>query len=233
MKIVMPCANRKFPREGGPFIGFMRDKDGKPVKFVDKPKLAPKSGQFRYVSPTCNYDDNMTFQDKLGSYNDRFKSDGDNPFYLYPAYRLYEPPIYEKLVNSENYGKDGVYIFAAPFGIVRADFLLPMYDLTFSSGQDIEDYVRRDENDTYNNKDFYHLDDNSDETLHFIGIKSYIKPFRRLTRNYRGKRMIYFNSQTRIYSRDVEFVRCNGVKGPRNWHYQCAKQKLNSCCDCT
>ena len=232
MKIVIPCANTKFPVKGGYFRGFMRDKDCKPVMFVDNPQLAPKGGHLRYVSPNCYYDETMTFRDKLSSYNDRFESDGYNPLHLLPAYKLFKNPIYRDLVESEKYGKDGVYIFSAPWGIVRSDFLLPMYDLTFSSNQNVEEYMRRGQDDTYNDKDFNHLDNNSDETLNFIGIRSYIRPFRWLTRNYRGKRVVYFKSQgSRNFSRDVEFVRC-GVKGTQNWHYQCARKKLNSQCDC-
>ena len=231
MKIVMPCANTKYPIEGGDFIGFMRDKDGKPVMFVDKPQLAHKSGHLRYVSPNCKYDDTMTFRDKLCSYNDRFESDGHNPFNLLPAYKLFKKdPIYRDLVESEKYGKNGVYIFSAPWGIVRADFLLPMYDLTYSV---VEKYKRRGQKDTYNNQDFNHLDHNGGEILNFIGISNYIQPFCRLTQNYRGKRVINFNSKvSRIFPRDVEFVRCDGVKGKQNWQYRCAKKKLNSQCDC-
>lgn len=233
MKIVIPCANRKNQVEGEKFNGFMRDKDGIPVMFVDNSQLAPKSRYLRYVSPNCYYDDTMTFRDKLSSYNDRFESDGYNPFNLLPAYKLFKNPIYRDLVESEKYGKDGVYIFSAPWGIVRADYLLPMYDLTFSSNQTVEEYMRRGQDDTYNNRDFNHLDNNSDDTLNFIGIRSYIRPFRRLTRNYRGKRMVYFKAQgSRKLSRDVVFVRC-GVKGTQNWHYQCARKKLNSQCDCS
>lgn len=231
MKIVMPCAKSKYPIEGGDYIRFMRDKYGKPVIFVDNPKQAPKSRNLRYVSPTCNYDDNMTFQDRLRSYNDEFMSDGYNPFNLLPAYKLYAIPIYEALVRSEKYGKDGVYILAAPWGIVRADFLLPMYDLTFS---EVEKYKKRAQDDTYKNKDFCHLNNNSNETLSFIGINKYIKPFYRLTQKYSGKRVIYFNSEFPYNSyKDVEFVKCARVKKGRKWHYQCARKKLNSCCDCT
>lgn len=234
MKIVIPCANSKYPIEGGEFYGFMRDKDGKPVMFVDNPQLAPYSVHFRYVSPTCHYDDRMTFQDELCSYNERFKSDGYNPFHLLPAYQLFRNPIYRDLAESDKYGKDGVYIFATPWGIVRADFLLPMYDLTFSSNQDVKEYMRRGQDDTYNDKDLCHLDNNSDETLNFIGLRSYIQPFRRLTRDYLGKKVVYYKSQLprRFFNTDVELVKCVGIKGTQNWHYQCARRKMNSRCDC-
>ena len=228
MKIVIPCAASKVPVEWGNFKGFMRDSSGVPVKFIAEPDLAPKSRALRYVSPNCDYDSSMTFREKLLSYNEKFNSDKCNPDNLLPAYKLYDKPIYSELVESKKYGKDNFYILSAGWGIVRADFLLPMYDITFSSSVK-ERYKRRKNSAVW--PDFNHLDDTCNETVEFIGTSSYITVFKKLTKDYCGDKLIYVNPDK---PNNKGFIDCkiDREKHPYSWHYECARRKLNSCCDC-
>jgi hypothetical protein len=53
-----------------------------------------------------------------------------NPLGLYPAYRLYENRVYGRLVEA--FGVENIYILSAGWGLIRADFLTPYYDITFS-----------------------------------------------------------------------------------------------------
>ena len=226
MKIVIPCAAGKVPVECGDFNGFMRDSKHRSLIFVGDPKEAPNNGGLRYVSPDCNYKSNETFRNKLCSYNDKFKSRGYNPDNLLPAYKLYENSIYRELVESEIFGMDRVYILSAGWGIVKANFLLPMYDITFSSGRGNYNWQSR----RIDFSKFYRLDDTCNETVEFIGTSNYVKMFEELTKDYYGDKLIYVNSKN---FKNKGFIDCKvDRKKHRFWHYECARRKLNSCCDC-
>ena len=227
MKIVIPCAAGKFPVECGDFSGFMRDANGNPVKFVAEPDLAPKSKELRYVSPDCDYDSSMTFREKLRSYNEKFNSDNCNPYNLYPACELYKNSIYSDLVKS--YGIDRTYILSAGWGIVQADFLLPMYDITFSSSVK-EKYKKRKSSAVW--PDFNHLDNGCEDTLCLFGTVDYIDLFLDLTRQYKGKRIVYYNSgQHYSSSETLKFVKCD-LSARTNWQNTCARKMMGTNLEC-
>ena len=139
MKIVIPCAAGKVPVECGDFKGFMRDND-KPVKFVANPnhcQLKCKDSVLRYANPDEADCDGVKFRDKLCEYNKKFNFKGCNPDNLLPAYKLYDNSIYRELVESEVFGMNRVCILSAGWGIVPANFLLPMYDITFAQSQEV------------------------------------------------------------------------------------------------
>ena len=71
-------------------------------------------------------------------YND---NPGRNLLHLCPAYQLYQNKTYGLLVDR--FGLNTVYILSAGWGLVRADYLLPYYDITFSPSA--EAYKRRRE----------------------------------------------------------------------------------------
>ena len=89
----------------------------------------------------------------------------DNPLGLYPAYRLYRNPIYERLVDR--LGLQNVYILSAGWGLIWADFLTPYYDITFS--QSAEGFKRRWKTDRY--MDFSMLPDRQGDEIVFFGGK--------------------------------------------------------------
>jgi hypothetical protein len=68
-----------------------------------------------------------------------------NPLGLYSAWQLYENKAYARLVDQ--LGIDRVYILSAGWGLIRADFLTPCYDITFS--QSADSYKRRRKADRY------------------------------------------------------------------------------------
>ncbi len=230
MKIVIPCASRKVPVEGGDFEGFMRGyKKDKPVKFVADPnhcELKFKDSVVRYAHPDEADCDGVKFREKLCAYNEEFNSDGCNPHKLLPAYKLYNKSIYSKLVDS--YGIDRTYILSAGWGIVRADFLLPMYDITFSSRVG-EKYKKRKSSDVW--LDFNHLGNECEDTLCLFGTANYIDLFLDLTSQYKGKRIVYCKSG-RWYpsSETLKFVKCN-LSARTNWQNICAEKKMRNLCN--
>lgn len=105
--------------------------------------------------------------------------------------------------------------------MVRSDFLLPDYDITFS-GQ-AERYKRRRKADRY--EDFSMLPQGSDEPILFFGSKDYLPLFRQLSEDYRGQRIILFRS-----AEPPDCPECVAVRydTPRrtNWHYEAAESYI-------
>jgi len=175
MKIVIQCAARKVSDAGS-----LTDARGTPVLFVANPCLAPHSETCIYARPDDPADTGLTWRDLLVDYN----ATGTNRLGLLPAYRLYGHQVYRQLVD--HYGVDNVFILSAGWGLIRADFLTPKYDITFSASA--EKYKKRTKGDRYN--DFSMLPDDSDEEVVFFGGKDYLPFFYNLTREYRGRRCI-------------------------------------------
>lgn len=129
--IIIQCAKRKGKdkdkKKGAPrFI----DDQGNTVLFV-----ADSSNAQRETAEKCAHPDEVspngeTWRKRLDAYNTQFKTSGKNPFGLLAASELYFEKIYSAL--SAKYGSDNVYILSAGWGLVRSDYLLPHYDVTFS-----------------------------------------------------------------------------------------------------
>src|SRR5204863_6230536 len=79
-----------------------------------------------------------------------------------------------------------------PWGLIRADFLTPNYDITFSS--QAEDVKRRRRGDRFH--DFGQFDKTSRDPILFLGGKDYLPLFSSLTTRSPAERLIYFNSST-------------------------------------
>jgi len=120
MIVVIQCAGSKFADACS-----LKEEDGRPVQFVAQPKCAPKDGVF-YARPD-DVSDGMTWRDKLLRYNQT----GANPLGLRRAIDLYRPPIYGALAVA--LPASDLFILSAGWGLIRADFLTPAYDITFST----------------------------------------------------------------------------------------------------
>ena len=70
----------------------------------------------------------LSWRDRLAEYV-REEQD-QNTMGLYEAYRLYKHPSYAALVSR--FGVEQVFILSAGWGLIRADYLLPTYDITFN-----------------------------------------------------------------------------------------------------
>lgn len=180
MKIVLHCAASK-----GPDAGSLTDECGTPVLFVVDPALAPYSETYIYAPLVDSAGNGRTWRDVLVEYNDT----GVNPLGLRPAYRMYHHQVYKQLVDR--YGGCKAFILAAGWSLLSTDFLKRKYDISFSNRAD--NYKRRSKRDRYN--EFRVLLDDSDEEVVFFGGKDYRPLFCKLTRKFRGRRFLCYNSR--------------------------------------
>jgi len=213
--IVFPCAGRKNPRAACWEYG------GKKVVFVARPELCHDSAEVIYQRPDDLVDNNdRTWRQELQSYNKRYKETGQNPLGLCRAWELYQPEEYELLVRSK-FGERRVFILSAGWGLVRSDYLLPYYDITFASVDSRATYKRRRGEDIYD--DFNQLADEDigqDDEIYFFGLGSYFTLYYRLTHDLHGKKIIFHCSTIRNRG-GYEYKRCLPPVGAsrRRWHY--------------
>jgi hypothetical protein len=219
MKIVISCAGRKVTcakRDG-----YMQTKDGKPVMFVAQPLFAPKCDNVIYKTPDDLSDDGQaSWRTRLQEYN---KSPGDNPWKLYKAYMLYRNKTYGDL--AKRFSDKNVYILSAGWGLIRADFLTPQYNITFSPGATGKNRYKHREfvkTDPY----FNFLPDDDGPIVFLGGKTDYVRLFCWLTEKYRSCRIVYYYSKRP----DAKPPEVNGCKTerfesekPRTWYYECAK----------
>jgi hypothetical protein len=131
MIIVIQCAASK--RSGA---GHLLSATGKPIVFVADPDAAPIDASYFYARPDDPSETGLSWREALLKYNE---GAGTNALGLYPAWQLYENRTYGRLVDR--FGLNKVYILSAGWGLIRADFLTPYYDITFSASAD--DHKRR------------------------------------------------------------------------------------------
>jgi hypothetical protein len=211
MIAVIQCAATKH-RDAGRF----KSSDGKSVIFVAAPRSAPTGDGWLYVRPDDQVQDAVTWRDLLLSYN---KTDR-NPLGLYPAYRLYENKTYQQLATR--FGLEKLYILSAGWGLIRAGFLTPYYDITFSPSADA--YKRRRKQDHY--QDICMLPMSTGEPIIFFGGKDYVPMFCNLTKSVRAERTVFYNSTQPPVAAGCILKRFE-TRTKTNWHYECAKSFLN------
>lgn len=131
MIVVIQCAARK-RLDAGHFVTV----GGKPIVFVADPKAAPAHPVHTFARPDDLSVNGESWRQVLLKYNEE---NAGNPLGLCPAYQLYIPKEYGRLVDR--YGLKRVYILSAGWGLIRADFLTPYYDITYS--EKAESYKRR------------------------------------------------------------------------------------------
>jgi hypothetical protein len=212
MIVVIQCAASKRPN-----AGHLVTASGKPVEFVAHPELAPRSSDREYARPDDRREDGTSWRQALLKYN---QTPNHNPLHLYLAYRLYKNKTYERLVDR--FGPSKVYILSAGWGLIRADFLTPSYDITFSTSADA--YKRRRKSDHY--EDFHLLPDDLEQALVFFGGKDYLPLFYSLTKASEGRKTVFFNS-TQAPRFDGYTLRRFETAVQTNWQYQCAHAFLN------
>jgi hypothetical protein len=163
--------------------------------------------------------DGISWRQKLIDYNN---NPGSNPLGLLPAWELYLNSSYELL--HDHFGVKQLYILSAGWGLIPADFLTPMYDITFSYVKAKDKYKRRRKKDDYD--DLRMLPKGSEEPVVFLGGKDYVDLFCRLTAGVKGQRTVFYNSGIPPAAPDCTLKRF--VTNTRtNWHYECAKMLVD------
>ncbi|MDE3016249.1 MAG: hypothetical protein KGI29_04925 [Pseudomonadota bacterium] len=214
MKIVIQCAGRKKYDAGS-----MESLSGKPVMFVARPDKAPPDGKHTYARPDDISDDGKTWRERLLDYN-KYNAK-NNPYGILPAWQLYTNPAYADLVLKFGLGK--IFILSAGWGLIPANFLTAVYDITFSGKS--QPFNRRRRKDKY--LDFCMLPDDGEDVV-FLGGKSYLPLFYKLTTRHKGRKSILYNSmynpalplgfESILYKTSTR----------QNWHYECAKALIDN-----
>ncbi len=219
MKIVMQCAGSKSSR-----AGTLQDSEGRPIKFCSNPERSV--GTPRSARPDDATDGGGdSWRSRLEEYNRSFGSTATNPLGLMAAGNLYTPPAYAELRRS------GIssYILSAGWGLVRASYLLPDYDVTFSKNSDVPAQNKRSMSQT-GWKDFNHLRDEASagEEIHFFGAKSYLDLFYQLTSaNNKGERIVIHHKGQVPKRSGFHYEEFIGAVST-NWHYVALGKFLGS-----
>lgn len=208
MKIVIQCAAAK--NDFG--NSHLRNSDGQRVQFVAKPELAPSTQGLIYVRPDSLRDSKQTWRQFVLACNVHAKQ--ETPGFV-SAIDLYAPPAYRAL--AERFGVENVLILSAGWGLIPGGFRIPSYDITLSPAG--EPWTRRRIGDKYD--DFALLESSPSETIVFLGGKSYLPLFAKLSANSPGNRVAFYNANTPPVTYDCE-MRRYVTKRRTNWHYSCA-----------
>ena len=216
--VVIACAGSKNrPASKDPNAGYFVTADGKPVLFVANPAIAPLRPEVEYQRPDDIAPSGLSWREELVKYNKTCRDTGANPLGLLPAWRLYKDSAYGHLVNQ--LGKDKVFILSAGWGLISASFLTPDYDITFT--QKAETYKRRRQQDDWY-ADFSLLPKDASHPIHFVGGKSYVFLFLKLTVETDAERIIHHVGHRPSPAPNCRFRRFE-TKRETNWHYECAE----------
>ena len=193
----------------------LRTKDGKPVKFVSRPELAPED-EFTYARPDDMSDQGGSWRDVLLRCNANID---DNQLGLLPACELYAHAIYQHL--ADHLGRERLFVLSAGWGLIGANFLTPDYDITFSTAA--SPYNHRKKRDGY--ADFSMLSQDTREPILFFGGKDYLPLFLALTSGLSAPRTVFYTTADTPDVPGGAAVRYG--KPFTNWHYPCAKAFLD------
>ncbi len=211
MTVVLQCAASKDPR-----AGYLKTASGTPVMFVADPSAAPPVPARAYARPDDISDTGKSWRQVLVKYN---AHPDTNPCGLYPACRLYKNAAYERLVQK--FGMQNVFILSAGWGLIGADFLTPMYDITFSMSA--EAYKRRGKRERY--ADLCMLPGDADDIV-FVGGKDYLPLFCTLTSAIDGRKTVFYNSRNAPDTPGCRLQRFETTTRT-NWHYECANALID------
>jgi hypothetical protein len=216
MKIIIQCAGDKQPNPN--YTGFHQH-----GQYIEKFLAHPNADHLHCAHPDFECANGITWRETLAQYNQQNRF--NNPQHLSQAYELYRPATYGNLVAE--FGVENVYILSAGWGLIRADYLIPDYDITFSASAKANQ--RRRDNDDY--KDFNHLAGNT-EPLIFLGGISYQPLLFQLTQQlscditlvYRSANppALPINANARYMTRNFQTPRRT------NWHYEAANALIQN-----
>lgn len=215
MIVVIQCASSKQP-DAPTLLG----SDGRRVIFVARPDLAPPDPHAGWAHPDAPSDTpGCTWRALVERENAAQPSGGR----LFPAGELYLPPVYRLLMQTFGVGR--VRILSAGWGLVRAGFRLPAYDITFSPRA--EPYKRRRAQDHYS--DFVQVDVDADGPLVFLGGVDYLPLFDRLTAGVKATIIVPFRCDPAdagaALHRAGAWLRVPFRTATKtNWHYECARR---------
>lgn len=212
MKIIISCSNRK---------------NGKPLKYKDKIiNFTSRKDEIDQKQESYFHPDDLIPNENI-SWRDLISL--QELVDLTPAHNMYKNKIYNSLYNK--FGND-LFIYSAGWGIVRADFKLPNYNITFSKGNNIPLYAKRNFNDEFNDyNQLKEIDEN--ERLIFIAGKDYVLPFCNLSQHLSNEIIILHSSLSVLKNNkylsksNFHFVHYK-TNLRTNWHYEFARKLITN-----
>lgn len=213
MVITIQCQGKKSPN-----AQTLLNSEGKIVNFVAQPQLAPWDNGCIPAHPDDASDSSgKSWREVVNDLNNCKNLTSS----LSPAFLLYGNPAYKKLVNR--FGVSKLRIFSAGWGVVRADFLLPSYNITFKNPKPNQLYIRRLGTSRFD--DYLQLCE-EDGTLVFLGGKDYATRFKELTKGLKNRKVYFYRADPKASSKSflddgilhVPFL----TKCSTNWQFSCA-----------
>ena len=177
--------------------------------------------------------DKLTTTSIKKTWRDYICENQDSKNIPFKTYQLYNPnkpykDLYEKL---EKKYETSFFILSAGWGLVRANFRLPKYDITFSKDSKV-DIIKKRKFNQPQYKDFNQLEDIDDkEDIIFIGGESYWKLFYDLTQKLPNRKIIFYNSinEPKHHVGNYIYIKFTPKKEKTrtNWHYELANEIAN------
>lgn len=128
--------------------------------------------------------------------------------------------------SKKHFGIDSLYILSAGWGLVKAEYILPKYDITFSASAKGENAYKRRRGDC-GYCDFAMLPATTSKHVVFLGGKDYVPLFRRLTDGV-ARRTVVFNAHTPPPPAPPPHAPGCKLRPYRpRWHYECAKKLVS------
>ena len=130
----------------------------------------------------------------------------------------------------KKFGKSRVFILSAGWGLIRSDYLIPDYDVTFSSKG--KEYAKRKRKIEQKFKDFNQLPADDGEDTVFLGGEDYRRRLLyKLIKDYTGNKLVFYRAD--LEKPNVPHVPAGfevmpyRTKTKTNWHYKCAKDLID------
>ena len=208
---------------------------GKVVSFLANPdQTDPRQAHPDHIVPN----EKRTYREYVDIYNQM--PQGAHGFQLLEASALYKPEVYQKLAKDF----DHFYIFSAGWGIVRKNFRLPVYDITFSQRASADNQRKWERGWNWNNdkesriSDFNHIKEDvsagiipADEEIHFAGGHDYQVPFLNLISAVPNKVNLWFKGNKipvidPVFEKRISACEFN-TRRRTNWHYEWSEKLLS------
>ncbi len=210
MQIIIQCAATKQPN--APSLQSLR---GKIAVFVAQPDIAPPARGCIF----CRPDDLIPGEDQTWRELLLLKQT-DLSSTLFPAWQLYrprsQPEIYNKLAS--HFGPKNCFILSAGWGLVRGDFRLPDYDITFSTAPKVAAYKRRKQGAAY--ADFKQLP-KTNEPIIFLGGQPYLPFLSQIIGDRRAVTVVARNKKMVLPQESWNQIIFE-TTASTNWHYSAA-----------
>ena len=192
--------------------------NGKRIKFVASPKDAPPENGIEYCKPS----DQIPGANKNKTWNDLVLEQKHSDFI--EAYKLYSDDVYRGLFRE--YGNN-FYILSAGWGIIRACFKIPAYDITYSKAGNMPKWVKRNDNAGW--LDINHLKEDAAKSpstpiILFAGV-DYVPHFQRMACGIKNRKIIMYRSKKVEQLPGFEYVYYETRK--KIWPPQAAKEFLH------